>query len=64
VVVAVVKSERREVLEHVTRMFKLFDSSAHELDARTQREKERVTRLSRRVIALESEICRIRAGRP
>jgi hypothetical protein len=64
VVAAALKSERREVLEHVNRRFTLFASQTHTLDVHAQQEKDRVTRLSRRLFAAESEIRRIRAGKP
>jgi hypothetical protein len=63
VVDAAMKAQRREIIEHVNRLFKLFNSNTKQLDAHAQHEKDRVTRLSRRLFAAESEIRRIRANR-
>jgi hypothetical protein len=56
--------QKREIIEHVNRLLKMFNSSTQQLDARVQRETGRTTELSRRVFAAESEIRRIRAGKP
>jgi HAMP domain-containing protein len=64
VVAAALKSERREGLQHINRLFQLLRSSIKQLEAHAQQEKDRVSRLSRKVFALESEVRRIRAGKP
>jgi hypothetical protein len=64
VVAVALRDQKREIIEHISRMFQQLNSSAKQLDAHAQHEKDRLTRLTRRVFAAESEIRRIRAGKP